>query len=52
MGSIYKRGNLYWIKYYAVDPETGHTRPIRESAGTERHEDAKTLLRQREGTDS
>lgn len=49
MGSIYKRGRVYWIKYYALDPDTGATRAIRESSGTERHDDAKTLLRQREG---
>jgi integrase len=50
MGSIYKRGRVYWLKYYAIDPETGAKRPIRESSATDRFEEAKTLLRQREGT--
>jgi len=43
MGMIYKRGSIYWIKYYrdAV--------PVRESARSSRHDDAKALLRAREG---
>jgi len=34
MGSIYKRGKTYWLKYYTLDPETGRARAVRESAAT------------------
>jgi len=43
MGSLYKRGHVYWIKYYA------NGRPVRESAGTEKEQEARRLLKQREG---
>ena len=43
MGSIYKRGNIYWIKYY----RTG--KPHRESSESEKPNDAMNLLKLREG---
>jgi integrase len=43
MGSIYLRGNTYWIKY------SNHGRPIRESAKTDKESNAKHLLKLREG---
>jgi hypothetical protein len=43
MGSIYKRGNVLWIKYYR------NGAPIRESAETEKEKVAKDLLKKREG---
>lgn len=54
MGSIYKpkykdrdgetrESAVYWIKYYK------NGRPIRESSGSSKHEDAKRLLKIREG---
>ena len=43
MGSLYRRGRFWWIKYY-VDG-----RPIRESAKTERESEARKLLKLREG---
>lgn len=43
MGSIYKRGNVLWIKYY------DHGKPICESAKTDKKMVAKKLLDQREG---
>jgi integrase len=43
MGSLYKRGDTWWIKYYQ------HGRPIRESTGTEKETEAKRFLKLREG---
>jgi len=43
MESIYKRGNVYWIKYY----RTG--KPYRESTESKKESDAKRLLKKREG---
>ena len=43
MGSIYKRGNIYWLKYYRDG------KPIRESSKSDREADARRLLRKREG---
>lgn len=43
MGSIYQRGNVWWIKYHRGG------RPFYESRGSGAHEDAKNLLRLREG---
>jgi hypothetical protein len=43
MGSIYKRGNIYWIKYYRAG------KPHRESAESEKENDAINLLKLREG---
>lgn len=43
MGSIYRRGNVWWLKYYQ------HGRSIRESAGTENKTAAKRMLQAREG---
>jgi integrase len=43
MGSIYKRGNIYWIKYYR------NGKPYRESSESKREADAKRLLKKREG---
>jgi len=43
MGSIYKRGNIYWIKYYRAG------KPYRESSHSTRENVAKRLLKIREG---
>lgn len=43
MGSIYKRGNMYWIKYYR------NGKPYRESAKSTKESDAERLLKKREG---
>jgi integrase len=43
MGSIYKRGNVWWIKYYR------NGKPYRESTKSIKEADAKRLLRKREG---
>jgi len=43
MGSTYKRGNVWWIKYYR------HGKPYRESAESHKEADAKALLKKREG---
>jgi hypothetical protein len=43
MGCIYKRGKTWWIKY------SRNGRGYYESSGSRKHEDAKRLLRLREG---
>lgn len=43
MGSIFKRGNVYWLKYYA------HGKPIRESTGSDKKSVAVNMLKAREG---
>jgi len=43
MGSIYKRGNIFWIQYHR------RGKPYRESTRSEKEADAKRLLRKREG---
>jgi len=43
MGMIYKRGAVFWIKYYK------NGKPYRESAKSEKETDAKRLLKRREG---
>ncbi len=43
MGSIYKRGETYWIKYYRAG------KPYRESVKSIKETDAKRLLKLREG---
>ena len=43
MGSSYRRGNVWWIKYYA------NGRPMRESTGTQKETEAKRFLKEREG---
>jgi integrase len=43
MGSIYKRGKIYWIKYYR------NGKPYRESSESKKEADAKRLLKKREG---
>jgi integrase len=43
MGSIYKRGNIYWIKYYR------NGKSYRESSESKKESDAKRLLKKREG---
>jgi len=43
MGSIYKRGNIFWIKYYR------NGKPYRESPKSKKEADAKRLLKKREG---
>jgi hypothetical protein len=44
MGAVYKRGRVYWLKFY------DHGRPIYESAKTRNYEEAKRLLKLREGS--
>ena len=43
MGSVFKRGNVYWIKYYR------NGKPYRESTKSKKESDAKRLLKKREG---
>lgn len=43
MGSIYKRGGVYWLKYYR------NGKPYRESSKTNKENEAKRLLKKREG---
>ena len=43
MGTVYRRGRIWWIKYYR------NGKPFRESSKSESVSDAKRLLRQREG---
>jgi hypothetical protein len=43
MGSIFKHGRVYWIKYYAQG------QPIRENTRTDSHEAARRILKEREG---
>src|SRR4030042_3497652 len=43
MGYVYKRGDIYWLKYYR------HGKPYRESSKSEKVTDAQRLLKKREG---
>ena len=43
MGSIYKRGTVFWVKYYR------NGKPYRESSMSDKETDAKRLLKKREG---
>lgn len=43
MGHIYKRGKIFWIKYYR------HGEPFRESAKSKKYSNAARLLKEREG---
>jgi integrase len=43
MGSIYLRGQTYWLKYYR------NGKPYRESSKTDKESEAKRLLKRREG---
>ncbi|MDO8475811.1 MAG: hypothetical protein Q7W02_06370 [Candidatus Rokubacteria bacterium] len=43
MGSLYERGRVYWIKYYA------NGRPVRESTGMDKEQAAARVLKEREG---
>ena len=43
MGSIYKRGDVFWIKYYR------YGKPYRESSKTDKITEAQRLLKRREG---
>ncbi|HWV46255.1 MAG TPA: hypothetical protein VN039_09590 [Nitrospira sp.] len=43
MGMLYKRGKVFWIKYYLAG------RPIRESTGTTKQKEAERFLKDREG---
>jgi len=43
MGHIYKRGKIFWIKYYR------NGKPYRESSESKKESDAKRLLKKREG---
>ncbi len=44
-GSIYRRGRIWWIKYY----RPGDPKPIRESSRSDRRSDAERLLKWRQG---
>ncbi len=43
MGSLYRRGTIWWVKYYR------NGRPIRETTGTDKETEAKRFLKLREG---
>ncbi len=43
MGMLYRRGTVFWVKYYV------NGRPIRESTGTDKETEAKRFLKEREG---
>ena len=43
MDMIYRRGDIFWIKYYSGG------KPIRESAGTSKQKQAERFLKDREG---
>src|SRR6266404_4855603 len=43
MGMIYKRGEVFWIKYYSGG------KPIRESTRTTKQKEAERFLKHREG---
>lgn len=43
MGMLYKRGEVFWIKYYSGG------KPIRESTGTAKQKEAERFLKHREG---
>ncbi len=43
MGMIYKRGEVFWIKYYSGG------KPIRESTGTSKQKEAERFLKNHEG---
>lgn len=43
MGMIYKRGNIWWLKYYRDG------KPYYESARTTKETEARRLLKKREG---
>lgn len=42
MGMIYKRGDIYWIKYYSAG------RPMPESIGTTQQKEATRILKEKE----
>ena len=44
MGTVYKRGNIWWLKY-----SDHRHKPIRESSGSTKKMVAKRLLERREG---
>jgi hypothetical protein len=43
MGSLFRRGNVWWVKYYQ------NGRPIRERTGAMKETEAKRVLKEREG---
>jgi len=43
LGSVYLRGEIYWIKYYCAG------KPCRESSHSREYEDAERLLKRRQG---
>ncbi len=43
MGMLYKRGTIWWVKYYI------NGRPVRESTRTDKDSEAKRFLKEREG---
>ena len=43
MGMIYKRGQVFWIKYYSGG------KPVRESTCTSKQKQAERFLKDREG---
>lgn len=43
MGMLYKRGKVFWIKYYSGG------KPVRESTGTSKQTHAKCILKKKNG---
>jgi len=43
MGSLYRRGNIFWMKYYV------NGRAVRESTGKEKEKEAEQVMKVREG---
>ncbi len=43
MGMLYRRGALFWVKYYV------NSRPVRESTHTDLETEARRFLKEREG---
>ncbi|HSQ50546.1 MAG TPA: hypothetical protein VLL94_04685, partial [Nitrospiraceae bacterium] len=43
MGMLYKRGEVFWIKYYSSG------KPIRESTRTTKQKEAERILKDRDG---
>ncbi len=43
MGQLYQRGRIYWVKYYV------NGRPLRESTGCAKEQEARRVLKAREG---
>lgn len=49
MGSVYKRGQIWWIKYSAVRGKARHRHTVRLSSGSENRGAAEAMLKTLEG---